>query len=231
MNIRSKEISTELFSTGVFELSWMHWGHRFEEEQKCTTRKENPLWEPLEENCPSETLRGSLPSRNSHTKTSKRTALGFIRSLDQSFVVAPPCPLDGCPRFLSQMLAPQKQGCETSLVAPSSGWMLHYLCFSPSTDWEASHPNTGRSSQQPRSKPLKGPQPRDSGAIVSKTPLKQARNKNAIEAAILNHVLDPRLNSQPQGATKAGSANEGFCWEFTLKSSPELRKNEMINSC
>ena len=34
------------------------------------------------------------------------------------------------------------------------------------------------------------PQPRDSGAIVSKTPLKQARNENAIEAAILNRVLD-----------------------------------------
>ena len=28
------------------------------------------------------------------------------------------------------------------------------------------------------------------GAIVSKTSLKQARNNNAIEAAILNHVLD-----------------------------------------
>ena len=54
-----------------------------------------------------------------------------------------------------------------------------------------SHPNTGRSPQPPRSKPLGGAaQPRDSGAIVSKTPLKQARNKNAIEAAILNRVLD-----------------------------------------
>ena len=53
-----------------------------------------------------------------------------------------------------------------------------------------SHPNTGRSPQPPRSKPLGGAQPRDSGAIVSKPPLKQARNKNAIEAAILNRVLD-----------------------------------------
>ena len=35
-----------------------------------------------------------------------------------------------------------------------------------------------------------GAQPRDSGAIVSQTPLKQARNENAIEAAILNRVLD-----------------------------------------
>ena len=35
-----------------------------------------------------------------------------------------------------------------------------------------------------------GAQPRDSGAIVSQTPLKQVRNKNAIEAAILNRVLD-----------------------------------------
>ena len=30
----------------------------------------------------------------------------------------------------------------------------------------------------------------DSGAMVSETPSKQARNKNAIEAAILNGVLD-----------------------------------------
>ena len=37
---------------------------------------------------------------------------------------------------------------------------------------------------------LVGAQPRDSGAIVRKTPLKQARNKNAIEAAILNRVLN-----------------------------------------
>ena len=32
--------------------------------------------------------------------------------------------------------------------------------------------------------------PRHSGVIVSKTPLKEARNENAIEAAILNRVLD-----------------------------------------
>ena len=37
---------------------------------------------------------------------------------------------------------------------------------------------------------LGGAQPRDSGAIVSQTPLKQARNANAIEAASLNRVLD-----------------------------------------
>ena len=53
-----------------------------------------------------------------------------------------------------------------------------------------SHPRTGRSPQPPRSKPLRGAQPRDSGAIVPQTPLKQARNENAIEAAILNRVLD-----------------------------------------
>ena len=53
-----------------------------------------------------------------------------------------------------------------------------------------SHPNTGGGPQPRRSKPLGGPQPRDSGAIVSKTPLNQERNKNAIEAAILNRVLD-----------------------------------------
>ena len=32
------------------------------------------------------------------------------------------------------------------------------------------HPRTGRSPQPPRSKPLRGAQPRDSGAIVSQTP-------------------------------------------------------------
>ena len=53
-----------------------------------------------------------------------------------------------------------------------------------------SHPRTGGSPQPPRSKPLRGAQPRDSGAVVSQTPLKQARNKNAIETAILNRVLD-----------------------------------------
>ena len=37
---------------------------------------------------------------------------------------------------------------------------------------------------------LAGSTASDSGAIVSKTPLKQTRNENAIEAAILNHVLD-----------------------------------------
>ena len=35
-----------------------------------------------------------------------------------------------------------------------------------------SHPRTGRSPQPPRSKPPSGTQPRDSGAIVSQTPLK-----------------------------------------------------------
>ena len=36
---------------------------------------------------------------------------------------------------------------------------------------------------------LGGAQPRDSGEIVPKTPLKQAQNNNAIEAAILNASL------------------------------------------
>ena len=53
-----------------------------------------------------------------------------------------------------------------------------------------SHPRTGGSPQPHRSKPLGGAQPRDSGAIVSQTALNQARNENAIEAAILNRVLD-----------------------------------------
>ena len=68
------------------------------------------------------------------------------------------------------------------------------LCDSE-RDWEAlsrpiSLPRPGKSSQPPRSKPLRRAQPCDSGAIVSQTPLKQVRNKNAIEAAILNRVLD-----------------------------------------
>ena len=53
-----------------------------------------------------------------------------------------------------------------------------------------SHLNIGGSPHPPRSKPLRGFQPHDSGAIVSRTPSEQARNKNAIEAAILNRVLD-----------------------------------------
>ena len=61
-------------------------------------------------------------------------------------------------------------------------------------DGKSGHPKNAKSyhdgSQPPRSKPPWGAQPRDSDAIVSKTSLKQARNKNAIEAAILNRVLD-----------------------------------------
>ena len=69
-----------------------------------------------------------------------------------------------------------------------------------------SHARAGRSSQPPRSKPLK----RLNSAIVavvSKTPLKQSRNKNAIVAAILNRPR-PRLNSQPQRATKKGNIQQ-----------------------
>ena len=39
-----------------------------------------------------------------------------------------------------------------------------------------------------------GAQPRDSAAIVPETSLKQARSKNAIEAAILDRVLDRVLD-------------------------------------
>ena len=54
-----------------------------------------------------------------------------------------------------------------------------------------SHPNTGGSPQPPRSKPLGGLNRAIVVLyIVAQTPLKQARNKNAIEAAILNRVLD-----------------------------------------
>ena len=63
---------------------------------------------------------------------------------------------------------PRKNYLFRILVAPSTGWMLYYLCFSPTAigppicdrecDWEApnSHPNTGGSPQPPRSKPLWG---------------------------------------------------------------------------
>ena len=51
------------------------------------------------------------------------------------------------------------------LVAPSTGWMLYHLCFTPSAIGSAigrplsrpvSHPNTCGSPQAPRSKPLTG---------------------------------------------------------------------------
>ena len=45
---------------------------------------------------------------------------------------------------------------------------------------------------------------RDSGAIVSKTPLKQARNKNAIGAAILNRVLDRDWTLNRRGPLSRG---------------------------
>ena len=57
-----------------------------------------------------------------------------------------------------------------------------------------------------------GAQPRDSGAIVSKSPLKTSAERKHDRSPILNRVLDrdcnsqprprPRLNSQLQGATK-----------------------------
>ena len=54
-----------------------------------------------------------------------------------------------------------------------------------------SHPNTVVGVlNRPVLNRLGGSTASDSGAIVSKTPLKQARSKNAIEAAILNRVLD-----------------------------------------
>ena len=63
-------------------------------------------------------------------------------------------------------------------------------------DWEAlslapylASTHSCGSSQPPLFKPLRGLN-RDSGAIVFKTRVKQARNKDAIEAAILNRILD-----------------------------------------
>ena len=89
-------------------------------------------------------------------------------------------------------------------VAPSTGWMHNYVCFSPSTAigplaigsvigrpylaLSRIHAQVGLLNRLVLN--CWGAQPHNSGAIVSKTPLKQARNKNAIEAAILNRVLD-----------------------------------------
>ena len=53
-----------------------------------------------------------------------------------------------------------------------------------------SHPNTGGSPQPSRSKPLGVLNRAIVALIVSKNPLKQALSGNAIEAAILNRVLD-----------------------------------------
>ena len=58
-----------------------------------------------------------------------------------------------------------------------------------------SHPNTGGSPQ---------PQPRDSGAIVSKTPLKQGAKQKRDRGRDSQPRPRPRLNSQPQGATEIG---------------------------
>ena len=66
-----------------------------------------------------------------------------------------------------------------------------------------SRPRTGRSPQPPHSKPLS----RLNRAIVaqeSKTPFKQARNKNAIDAAILNRVLDRDWTLNRRGPLRRG---------------------------
>ena len=118
--------------------------------------------------------------------------------------------------FLFLGLRPLRGLNRVSLVTPSTGWMLYYLCFTPSTaigplcdrecDWEApispylASKHRWESSTASFSTACRA-QPRDGCAIVSQTPLKQARKKNAIEATILNCILE-RLNSQPQGATK-----------------------------
>ena len=67
-----------------------------------------------------------------------------------------------------------------------------------------SHPNTGGSPQPPRSKPLWGAQPRDIGAIVSKTRLKQTRNKDAIESGTTNHTPPPQRSSDQERDFKGG---------------------------
>ena len=83
------------------------------------------------------------------------------------------------------------------LVAPSTGLMLHYLCLrTPSAIGSAIgrpylalsriHAQVGVLDRLV----LNRLGPRDSGATMSQTSSKQARNKNAIGAAILNRVLD-----------------------------------------
>ena len=66
-----------------------------------------------------------------------------------------------------------------------------------------SHPRTGGSSQPPRSKPLGGAQPSDSGAIVSKKPIKTSAKQKRDRGRDSQPRPRPRLSSQPQGATKA----------------------------
>ena len=88
-------------------------------------------------------------------------------------------------------------------------------------DWETvsrpiSRPRTGMSSQPPRSKPLRG---LNCAIVVLKTLLNQRRNKNTIEADS-ELCPRPRLNSQPQGATKVSLKKKHHCFFFFFSGAP-----------
>ena len=92
-----------------------------------------------------------------------------------------------------------------------------------------SYLRTGRSPQPPRSKPLRGAQPRDSGAIVSQTPFRTSTERKRDRGRDSQPRPRPRLKSQPQGATKFPRFLE-FAWfrpnstkspEFSGKSGEE----------
>ena len=80
-----------------------------------------------------------------------------------------------------------------------------------------SHPNTGGSPQPPRSKPLGGAQPRDSGAIVSKKPLKTSAKQKRDRGRDSQTQPRPQLNSQPQGATKLPNCDLNFAVDFGVE--------------
>ena len=69
-----------------------------------------------------------------------------------------------------------------------------------------SHPRTGSSSQPPRSKPLRGLN-RVIVALWCPKPLENKRNKDNRGRDSQPHPR-PRLNSQPQGATKLNELKE-----------------------
>ena len=89
------------------------------------------------------------------------------------------------------------------LVAPSAGWMLHYLCDTNLTAIEPFLRQGGSimrphltSTSPPLSKPL------DSGAVVSDNPLKTNMKRKCDRGCNSRPPPWPWLNSQPQRFTK-----------------------------
>ena len=71
-----------------------------------------------------------------------------------------------------------------------------------------SHPNTGWSPQPPRSKPLGGAQPRDSGAIVSKTPLKPEYPEYVVHIFCLKYCGTPKYGNMLGNPLPVGPAQQ-----------------------